>query len=266
MAYLYTNDHVRLDYHELGDPKGPTVILIEGYSGNEMTWVGQIDPFIEAGFHLVTYDRRNHGKSQSVNYGMRIARHGYDLAELIDKVAFDQKVFLVGHSMGASTIFAYLSLFGCDHLKGIVTEDQSPKAINDQNWSLGLYDSDWDHLLAMAERIKKTKFTRLAVSRDFKIALGKVYRPFDFDFNQPLLLDSLVQDWRDQIETEKVPHLFLAGGNSPLWPKEEAQAAAALNQRASFHIFQGAGHIPHLEKTDEFNQTVIDFIRNNQKR
>ncbi|MFT8470207.1 MAG: alpha/beta hydrolase [Oenococcus sp.] len=264
MSFFYTNDHVKLDYHELGDPSGLPVILIEGYSGSEMTWVGQISDFTKAGFHVITYDRRNHGKSQSVPFGMRISRHAMDLAELIDHLQLKQKIVLIGHSMGASTIFAYLSLFGSQRLQAVVTEDQSPKAINDNSWQFGQYDSSWSNFLELVKQIRTTRFTRIPVDQQFKIALGKVYQPFDFDFNEPLLIDSLSQDWRDQIPLETEPHLFLAGEKSPLWPAGQAKAAAEMNPLAESYVFAGAGHIPHLELAPEFNRVVIDFI--NQHR
>ncbi|MGW7449764.1 hypothetical protein [Kitasatospora sp. NPDC054795] len=41
--------------------------------------------------------------------------------------------------MGASTIWAYVSLFGCDRLAGIGTVDQTPKMVNSPEWQHGYY-------------------------------------------------------------------------------------------------------------------------------
>ncbi|WP_143788672.1 alpha/beta fold hydrolase, partial [Oenococcus oeni] len=99
MANFQTNDKVRIKYHIQGKEDGQALIFIEGYSGNEATWAAQINDFVKAGFKVITYDRRNHGKSQSVPYGMQIARHGFDLAELINHLKLKKPV-LIGHSMG----------------------------------------------------------------------------------------------------------------------------------------------------------------------
>ncbi len=265
MANFQTNDKVRIKYHIQGKEDGQALIFIEGYSGNEATWAAQINDFVKAGFKVITYDRRNHGKSQSVPYGMQIARHGFDLAELINHLKLKKPV-LIGHSMGASTIFAYLSFFGCQNVKAVVTEDQSPKAISEYDWVFGLFNSSWENFYKNAALIETTKLTRLPISSEIKRILGEAYRsyqPFDFHFNQPLLLDSLVQDWREEIKNETVPHLFLAGSASPLWSSEHSKAAASLSPFARAYTFKGCGHIPHLESADEFNRLVIKFIQKN---
>lgn len=265
MAFFKTNDQVAINYQLQGNPTGQTIIFVEGYSGNEATWCAQISDFIQAGFRVLTYDRRNHGHSQTVPFGMQIARHGMDLAELIAKLNL-KKPILIGHSMGAGTIFAYLSLFGCNNIQALVTEDQSPKGISDDNWPFGLFNANWQNFSKKARLIATTKLTRLTINDDIKRALGLAYssyQPFDFQFNYPLLIDSLVQDWRPEIKNETVRHLFLAGSASPLWSCEHAKSAASLNPLAEDYVFQGAGHIPHLESPKEFNQLVINFIHNN---
>ena len=46
---------------------------------------------------------------------------------------------MVGASMGASTIWAYIDLFGTVDLLGVVTVDQTPKMSNEHGWTNGSY-------------------------------------------------------------------------------------------------------------------------------
>ncbi|KAI3473647.1 hypothetical protein Pfo_031657 [Paulownia fortunei] len=188
---MMTNDGVRLDYQIFGT--GQPIILVEGYSGNQATWVMQVEPLVNAGLQVITYDRRNHGKSDTVDYGMRMARHGQDLAELMAQLRLEKPI-LMGHSMGASTIWAYLSLYGDANVRAIITEDQLPKILRDDSCPYGIFNADLTMIWTAATKLPHTKLTRLKLSETVKHALADNYQPFDFQYNEPLLLDSLMQD------------------------------------------------------------------------
>ena len=257
MAKFTTTDDVTIDYKMQG--QGQSVILIAGYSGNQATWTAQTDVLVASGLQVITYDRRNHGKSDTVNYGMRLSRHGKDLAELISALQLKNPV-LLGHSMGASTIWAYLSLYGDNNVRAVITEDQVPTMLRDDNWPFGIFNADISTVLPAIEKLPHTKLTCLKISTEIKGALSQAYQPFDFQLNAPLLLNSAIQDWRDVVIREQVPHLFLAGGESPLWPADHAKFASKMAPYGQYHVFDGVGHIPHIEAPDDFNQIVLNFI------
>lgn len=257
MARFTTTDDVTIDYNIYG--QGQSMILVAGYSGNQATWTAQVDVLVASGLQVITYDRRNHGKSETVNYGMRLSRHGKDLAELISVLQL-KKPILLGHSMGASTIWAYLSLFSDKNVRAVITEDQVPTMLHDDTWPFGLFHADMGTIMLAIKKLPHTKLTRLKISNDIKRAIGENYQPFDFQFNMPLLLNSAVQDWRDVLRRERVPHLYLAGDESPLWPAKHSELAANMTENGQYIIFDGAGHIPHIEVPEMFNQVVLEFI------
>ena len=67
-----------------------------------------------------------------------MARHGKDLHDALTQLDLGP-VVLVGGSMGASAIWAYVDLFGTDGVRGIVSIDQTPKMINTEDWPYGFY-------------------------------------------------------------------------------------------------------------------------------
>lgn len=257
MAYITTNDDVQLAYQSFG--AGQPIILIAGYSGNQATWTAQIPALVAAGYQVITYDRRNHGQSAQVTYGMRLSRHGMDLAAVISGLNLKQPI-LLGHSMGASTIWAYLSLFGDAAIRAVITEDQIPKMLQTTDWPYGLFGADWQHLPAALAQLPTTKLTNLKLSADIKRAIGQHFQPFDFKLNAPLLENSALQDWRDVLWREAVPHLFIAGGQSPLWPADHAKLLAEMTRYGQYVILPEAGHIPHIEDPTTFNAAVMTFL------
>lgn len=95
--------HVELD----GDPAAPvTVVFVHGFTAR----LGEFDPqraALSGRARLVLYDHRGHGRS-----GWGDVRHatidqlGRDLSRVLDTVAPEGPVVLVGHSMGGMTVMA----------------------------------------------------------------------------------------------------------------------------------------------------------------
>jgi pimeloyl-ACP methyl ester carboxylesterase len=61
-------------------------------------------------------------------------------------------------------------------------------------------------------------------------------------------------------ETE-APVLIAVGEHDPFFPAEEARALAASARNGRAHVFEGRGHLASLERPDEFNRVLLDFLR-----
>lgn len=265
MSFFKTSDGVRLHYQFDGNYDQPVVVLLGGYTSMITTWAAQVDAFKKVGFRVLRFEYRNHGQSEQTDKGLRISRLAMDLHNLLVYLHVED-FSLVGHSMGAMVASQYISLFGDQHVKALVTEDQTPKMLNEDGWQYGVADSSFKEISQIADDFPKTKLIHQTVNKELKQQVSAGYVPFNFKKNRPLMVDGIVQDWRDVIMNEQIPHLFLAGSASPLYPVGHAQAGRDLQQvkNSSVHIFEDSGHIPHLEFYNEFNRIVIEFIAKNQ--
>lgn len=257
-----TNDDVKIFYETHGKPENQPIIFVNGYSASTVTWCRQLDFFVQHDFYVITFDHRSHGKSQNVDFGLTLHRLAADLAELIAHLQL-KNVLLVGHSMGAATIMAYEELFTDENLMAIITEDQAPTFIKSDDWSDGKFGRNLSDLTAFIDEFPRTKLTQKQLSDDVKRELGKGMLPFDFKRYRTLLQNVILQDWRANLTKENKPHLFLAGGNSPIFSPLHAESARNLqsNPQSESLIFEGCGHILHLEDEEKFNQTVLAFYQ-----
>jgi pimeloyl-ACP methyl ester carboxylesterase len=89
------------------DPAQPTLVLVHGYSLNLDCWYFQRDAF--RGKHrMVFYDQRSHGRSERSSLGnASIDQLGADLRAVIEELAPEGPLVLVGHSMGGMAIMAF---------------------------------------------------------------------------------------------------------------------------------------------------------------
>lgn len=251
---MLTTDGVRLHVTTAGS--GRPVVLIGGYGAPGTAWQLQVEHLRDR-HQVVVVDRRCHGESEKVAHGQRLSRHGKDVAEVLDDLQLDD-VLLVGSSMGANTVLAYVDLFGTERLRGLVLVDQTPKMINEDDWELGFYDLRRDNLDQWV--------------RDFPGALvpfhttppaevlGLMAGPeFSVDDSRDLLRDHAVADWRDVVRRCDVPLLAVAGRHSPVWPCASSEWMASAAPHGSVAVFEQSGHVPFLEEPDAFNDLLASF-------
>jgi 3-oxoadipate enol-lactonase len=65
---------------------------------------------------------------------------------------------------------------------------------------------------------------------------------------------------RDRAQDIKVPTLVLCGGRDLITPVDLSNELVDLIPNARMQVIAGAGHLTNLEKPDEFNRLVGDFL------
>ena len=255
-----SSDGISLAYFENGTGK-KTVVFLSGYGAPAISWCSQVKALNRAGIRTIAFDRRCHGLSEKTEKGMDMLRHGKDVRELLEYLDL-KDVILVGQSQGASTIWAYVSQYGADRLKAVVSVDQTPKMINDDEWPLGMYGLNPETRPTFFDTPipapnKKPLDKRIIL---YLALHGRGYPKFSQEDTMGLLLDHADADWRRAIETVDIPALFIAGGESPFWSPEHAKAAAALAPRGEYCVIEGSGHAVNWECVKEFNRVLLEFI------
>lgn len=109
MDELTVDDGTRLHVEVAGD--GPvTVLFTHGYAQDSTVWYHQVEALVAAGFRVVTWDLRGHGRSAVGSAGgadaWTIDRLADDLAQVVERLVPTGPVVLVGHSMGGMTLMA----------------------------------------------------------------------------------------------------------------------------------------------------------------
>src|SRR3984957_11836077 len=101
--------NIELYYEDHGS--GQPVVLIHGYPLSGASWEKQVPVLLEAGYRVITYDRRGFGKSSQPSVGYDYDTFAADLNAVMEELDLRDAI-LVGHSMGTGEVTRYLGTYG----------------------------------------------------------------------------------------------------------------------------------------------------------
>src|SRR5215471_3179522 len=105
---------------------GQPVVLIHGYPLSGRAWDKQVPALLEAGYRVITYDRRGFGQSSQPATGYDYDTFAADLHALLEHLDLRDAV-LVGHSMGTGEITRYLAAHGPGDHHGLQLGHHRPR-------------------------------------------------------------------------------------------------------------------------------------------
>lgn len=272
MPTFVTDDAVSLNYIDEGT--GPVIVLIAGFCAPATSWALQQGALVDAGYRVLSLDRRGHGDSQAhgrgddPEYGATMARHGQDVENFLTSLDIDDAV-LCGGSMGASTMWSYIEQYGTGRVQAAVSVDQTPKMINDPTWTNGFYgltDDNKDTFFAdgvpdTGKGLPKRKTLLAAGKLVARLKAIPKIASSDTPAMKALLHDHSIQDWRETIARTDVPVLMVAGRDSQYWPCAHAADSVAGNPHGHSVVIDKCGHATNMDRPEQFNAAVLNFLR-----
>ncbi|MBQ0756456.1 MAG: alpha/beta hydrolase [Amphritea sp.] len=274
MEKIISSDNVEIRYLRLG--KGSPVIFLHGWSAGARDWL----PFASelADQHEVfCWDARGHGGHPIADSASTHVRDmASDLQQLIEHHQLSN-VTLVGHSMGALTLWQYIRDFGCDKLAGVCIIDQSPKLVTDDNWHNGIYgnfnQAASNRLISKLKEDFAEGLLQL-VANGYNRKSYESYQRNSRGFQQmrehlqtlegdPLVRcwESLTEaDYRDVLPRMDIPALLIYGDESQFYSPKVADYVRDNIRLAELHTYENSDHSPQLWHRERFIYDLRTFI------
>lgn len=269
--YIETAQNVKLYVKDYG--KGEPVILIHGWPLSNEMWEYQIDFLVENNYRVVAYDRRGFGKSSQPYNGYDYDTLTDDLKEIIEQLQLEN-VTLVGFSMGGGEVVRYFSRYEGKGVKKAAlissiipflakTEDNPegrPKEKGDATAAAIKEDR-----IGFLDNFGKILFGINIINKPLSTPLLEYYRNLCALASPRATLkcaESLNNtDFRDELQTIKVPTLIIHGNddkNVPIEISSEKTAKAIENN--TFIVYDGAPHGLFYTAKDKLNKDLLDFL------
>jgi pimeloyl-ACP methyl ester carboxylesterase len=110
-----TENSTDIDIYYEDHGSGQPVVLVHGYPLDGHSWELQARALLEAGYRVITYDRRGFGRSSKVATGYDYDTFAADLHRLLTRLDLHD-VVLVGFSMGTGELARYVRNHGHERI------------------------------------------------------------------------------------------------------------------------------------------------------
>jgi len=272
MPMIDGHDGAPLHIKDMG--KGQPVVLIHGWPLTGDMWEYQTLALLEAGYRVITYDRRGFGQSAHPADGYIYDVFADDLAAIIDGLDL-QAAALVGFSMGGGEIARYLGKYGGGKISKVaLISSVVPYLLKDASNPDGV---DYEVFADMKEQIRKDRFAFLGTFAKAFYGVGFVSSPvsqqlLDWNFALAIMaspkatIDCVeafgTTDFRPDLAAFTMPTLIIHGTADKTVPIDPSGRAAASGiPHADFIEYDGEPHGLFATVPGRLNDDLLAFLR-----
>jgi len=269
--YIETDKNVKLYVKDYG--KGNPIILIHGWPLSNEMWEYQIDFLVQNNYRVIAYDRRGFGKSSQPYEGYDYDTLTDDLKEIIEQLQLEN-VTLVGFSMGGGEVVRYFSRYGgkgvtkaaliSSIVPFLLKTDDNPEGRPKEKSEATAVSINEDRI-GFLDNFGKIFFGVNIINKPLSTPLLEHYRNLCAAASPRATLqcaESLnYTDFRDELQTIKVPTLIIHGNddkNVPIEVSSEKTAKAIKNN--TFIVYEGAPHGLFYTHKDKLNKDLLEFL------
>jgi non-heme chloroperoxidase len=264
-------EDINLHYTDRGT--GQPVVLIHGYPLSGASWEKQEERLLDAGYRVITYDRRGFGASSKPSTGYDYDTFADDLDKVLTALDLTDAV-LVGFSMGTGEVARYLARHGSNRVaKAVFLASLEPYLIKTGDNPTGLDQSVFDGILATAKSDRYAWFTQFydnfynldenlgsriseeAVRNSWNVAAGAGARA------SWAVVPIWGTDFRADIQKIDVPALIAHGTNDRILPIDATGREFAKRlPNARYVEIPGAPHGMLWTHADEVSDLLVEFL------
>ena len=252
---------------------GRPVVLIHGYPLSGRGWDKQVPALLDAGYRVITYDRRGFGKSSQPVTGYEYDTFAADLNALMEHLDLRDAV-IAGHSMGTGEVTRYLSRYGSARVaKGVLVSPIPPYLLQaDDNpdgvpqglfdgfaqaaradtpaWMKGFLDNFYNTDTLRGTLVSDQAFQaswNLAVSASATAAVA--------------CIATWTTDFRDDLPKIDVPVLVIQGDADQVLPLDKTGSRLpGLIKDVRLVVIEGGPHAIPWTHADQVNTALLDFL------
>lgn len=266
---------VELYYEDHGT--GQAVVLVHGYPLDGNSWERQSRVLLDAGYRVITYDRRGFGRSSKVGTGYDYDTFAADLDAVLETLDL-RDVILVGFSMGTGELARYVTNHGHDRVAKLaflaslepflVQRDDNPTGVPQEvfdgiaetaradrfAWFTQFYNDFYNLDENLGERISQE-----VVTASWNTATGSA------PVAAYAVVPTWIEDFRDDVAAVRAsgkPALILHGTADRILPIDSTgRPFHAAFPEADYVEVDGAPHGLLWTHAEDVNRALLAFVQ-----
>jgi pimeloyl-ACP methyl ester carboxylesterase len=265
---------IELYYEDRGS--GRPVVLVHGWPLSGRSWENQVPALVEAGYRVITYDRRGFGASSQTWDGYDYDTFVSDLHHLIEHLDLVDAT-LVGFSMGGGEVARYIGTYGGSErvTRAVFASAIPPFLYKSAEHPEGAIDAATLSAFHDGIRTDRVAFTDGFVTNFFNVrGRTDLVSQQVHDYNQAIAafaspkgtLDCTTAftktDFRGDLARFTLPTLIIHGDADAIVPIDSAgKLSAELIPNSKLVVLKDAPHGCNVTHADEFNAELLAFLR-----
>jgi non-heme chloroperoxidase len=262
---------IELYYEDHGS--GQPVVLIHGYPLSGASWEKQVSVLLDAGYRVITYDRRGFGKSSQPTAGYNYDTFAADLHNLLTRLKL-RDFTLVGFSMGGGEVARYIGKYGSKGLsKAVIISGVPPyllktadnpegvdasvfagieKAVAADRYAFftGFFQNFYNTDLLLGKRVSEQ-----AVQASWNVAAGASSTA------SLACVAAWHEDFREDLAHIDVPTLVIQGDADRILPiTASGLRTAKLIKGARLLVVKDGPHCVTWTHAEEVNAELLNFL------
>ena len=264
-----------VNYEDQGT--GQAVVLIHGYPLDGDSWEKQTAALLDAGYRVITYDRRGFGGSSKTAGGYDYGTFAADLDVVLTELDLHD-VILVGFSMGTGELARYVSTYGAERVAKLaflaslepflLQTDDNPEGVPREvfdgietaaksdryAWYTQFYNDFYNLDENLGTRVSEevVRASWNTATRSAPVAAYAVVPAWLEDFRADV----------DAVREAGIPTLILHGTADRILPIDAtARRFSKLVPDATYVEVEGAPHGLLWSHADEVTTALLDFVR-----
>ncbi len=268
--------NIDLYYEDHGS--GKPIVLIHGYPLSGASWEKQLPVLLDAGYRVITYDRRGFGKSSKPTSGYNYDTFAQDLHRLVGQIELHDFA-LVGFSMGGGEVARYMGRYGSkDVSKAVFISSVPPYLLKAPDNPEGVDKSVFDGIQTAIKADRYAFFTEFfknfyntdqflgkrvseqAVQSSWNIAAGASASA------TLACVPTWYEDFRNDLTRVQVPTLVIHGDADRIVPfASSGQRTAEMIPGARLVVVKGGPHFISWTHAEEVNTALLSFLKEEKK-
>ena len=268
--------NIDLYYEDHG--AGKPIVLIHGYPLSDASWEKQLPVLLEAGYRVITYDRRGFGKSSKPTSGYNYDTFAQDLHRLVGQLELHDFA-LVGFSMGGGEVARYMGRYGSkDVSKAVFISSVPPYLLKAPDNPEGVDKSAFDEI-QMAIKADRyaffTEFFKNFYNTDQFLGKRVSEQAVQSSWNVAASASATAslacvptwyEDFRQDLTHVQVPTLVIHGDADRIVPfAASGQRTAKLIPEARLVVVKDGPHFISWTHVDEVNNALLSFLKEEKK-
>lgn len=261
MSLIRIND-IQMAYTEAG--AGRAVVLIHGYPFNRSMWNEQVAALSDS-YRVIVPDLRGFGETDASQGPVTMNQMAQDVAQLLDRLQISQAV-VGGLSMGGYVTLAFYKQFP-SRVDALVLADTRAQADTEEAKQTRAQHAEKalsEGLAGIADAMLPKLLTPETVSKHPEVV--KRIRDMMLKTKPEGAASALLGMAQRDDQTELLsritsPTLVIVGAEDAITPVADGEKMHHAIADSRLKVIENAGHVSNLERTEQFNEALLDFLK-----